>query len=115
MIVKDNGFPVQLAPEAEVYEGVTVIVAIIGLPELFIVVKGGIFPVPVALSPIEGSELAQLKIVPATGPLKLTDAFAPAHTNTLLTGFTEGIGMISAVIAVLEALGQLPVIVLDSA
>ena len=46
------------------------------------VVKDGIFPVPVAVSPMLVFELIQLKIVPETNPLKLTSAVgAPVQSS----------------------------------
>ena len=55
VIVKLIGVPTQ-APDT----GVTVIVATIGDPVLFIAVKGKMFPVPFEPRPMEGSLFVQL-------------------------------------------------------
>ena len=51
LIVNVTGVPVQIFP-ALVYDGVTVIVAVLLVVPLLIAVKDGIFPVPLAASPI---------------------------------------------------------------
>ena len=75
-------------------KGPTVIVATTGtVPEL-IAVNDGIFPTPLSAKPMEGLLLLQTKVVPATGPLKLTAVVdAPLHTTWLATGFTLGVGL----------------------
>jgi hypothetical protein len=55
VIVKVRGVPTQ--PLAV---GVTVIVAITGVVPVFVAVKVGIFPVPLAASPIVGSLFVQV-------------------------------------------------------
>ena len=46
------------------------------------VVKDGISPVPVAVSPMLVFELVQLKVVPGTKPLKLTNVvIAPVQSS----------------------------------
>jgi len=56
------GGPVQLVPPI-VNDGVTVIVAVIGLDPLLVAMKEVISPVPFAERPIEGWLLVQLKVV----------------------------------------------------
>ena len=69
MIVNDNGVPVQ--PLAI---GVTVIVATTGNAQGLVATNDGIFPDPLAPSPIAGLLLDQEKVVPATGPLSMIGA-----------------------------------------
>jgi hypothetical protein len=69
VIVNDNGVPVH--PFAL---GVTVIVAMTGALLEFVAVKEGIFPFPLAASPIAGLLFVQAKVVPATGLPKLIAA-----------------------------------------
>ena len=66
VIVKDL-----LAPAHEFAQGVTVIVAVSGVLPVLVLAKAGIFPVPLAASPIDGLLLTQLKLVPATAPLNV--------------------------------------------
>ena len=66
------GFPEQLFAV-----GVTVIVATSGVPPVLTALKDGIFPVPLAASPILGALFVQLKLVPPTFPLKLIALVAP--------------------------------------
>ena len=72
-MVNTSGVPVQ--PFAV---GVTVMVAVmIVLPEL-VAVNEGIFPVPLAASPMDVVLLLHAKVVPETGPLKvIADVVAP--------------------------------------
>ena len=51
--------PVQLFPPLE-KDGVTLIVAVIGELPLLVAVKAGIFPVPLAASPMEEAVLVQV-------------------------------------------------------
>ena len=66
-MVNDKGAPVQ--PLAA---GVTVIVAMTGLVEVLVAIKEAILPAPPAARPIEVVLLVQVKVVPATGPVKET-------------------------------------------
>ena len=65
VMVNVNGDPVQ--PLAA---GITVMVAITGLVVVLVAVKEAILPAPLAARPIEVVLLVQLKMVPATGPVK---------------------------------------------
>ena len=62
VMVNVIGVPVQPFP----VEGVTVIVAVVALVKLFVVVKLGIFPVPLAPNPIAVLLFTQLYVVPET-------------------------------------------------
>jgi hypothetical protein len=63
-MVKDRGVPTH--PLAV---GVTVIVATTLVVPALAAVKEGMFPVPLAPSPMDGVELTHAKVVPATGPV----------------------------------------------
>jgi hypothetical protein len=63
VMVNDNGVPAH--PLAV---GVTVIVAITVEGPGLVAVKEGMFPVPLAASPMDGAELTHAKVVPAIGP-----------------------------------------------
>jgi hypothetical protein len=90
VIVKVIGDPAQ--PFAD---GVTVIVATTGTTPAFVAVKDGIFPVPLAASPIEGSLFVQEKVVPATGLVKIIAVVvAPLQYTSLATGSTVVVGLI---------------------
>ena len=65
VMVNVNGDPVQ--PLAA---GITVMVAITGRVVVLVAVKEAILPAPLAARPIEVVLLVQLKMVPATGPVK---------------------------------------------
>jgi hypothetical protein len=67
VMVKENGVPVH--PLAV---GVTVIVATTLVVPALVAVKDGIFPVPLAASPMDGVLLTHAKVVPATGPVSVT-------------------------------------------
>ena len=69
VIVKLCGVPVQVA-----VDGVTVTVAMITEDVAFVAVNEDISPVPLVPSPIVPSLFVQLKVVPATEPLKVTAA-----------------------------------------
>ena len=59
----------------------------------FVAVNDGIFPVPLAASPMDGVLLFQAKVVPATGLLKLMAVVvAPLHQVGEVTGLTEVVG-----------------------
>jgi hypothetical protein len=74
--------------------GVTVIVEVIGDPVIFVAVKDGVFPAPLATSPIAVLELVQLNVAPA-GVLANADAgtVVPTHATTLVMGVTTGVGL----------------------
>jgi hypothetical protein len=92
VIVKVIGLPVQTAPTDGSVTGVTVMVAVTGVTPLLIALKEAILPVPAAARPMAGLEFVQLKVVPGTGPVKLTGAVGePAQTVWLATGSTDGI------------------------
>ena len=59
MIVKFCGVPLQVAP-ALVYDGVTVMVAVIGVVPALVAVKLGMLPEPLAPKPIAGLLFDQL-------------------------------------------------------
>ena len=74
--------------------GVTVIVAVTGAAVLLIAVKLGIFPWPVADRPIDGVLFVQLKIVPATVPVKFTAAVGdPLHNVWFAIAATFAVGL----------------------
>lgn len=71
----------------------TVIVEVIGELLLLEAVNDGIFPLPLAGSPMDGLLLVQLKIVPGTAPEKFTAVVDELRqTDWLDTLFTVGIG-----------------------
>ncbi len=75
VMVKLCAIPVQ--PNTE---GVTVIVAVMGILVVLIAVNAGIFPVPLAVKPIEVLLLVQLKAVLVTVPVKfIVLVIAPLH------------------------------------
>jgi hypothetical protein len=87
-MVKLTGAPVQ--PLAE---GVTVIVAVTGVLVLLVAVKEAMLPLPLAASPMEGVLFAHAKVVPATSPVKVTNAVAAVLQTTWSTGAsTVGVG-----------------------
>ena len=59
-------------PEQPLAIGVTVMRAVSGATPVFTAVKEVMSPVPLAARPIEGSELVHWKVLPATGPVKVT-------------------------------------------
>lgn len=87
-----NVFEIPLQPNA--FDGVTVIVATTGDIPVFVAVKAGILPVPLATNPIEGVLLVHEKVVPAEEPLKVI-AFCRAALQSieLLTVFTVASGL----------------------
>ncbi len=88
VMVKVDGVPKQ--PFAF---GVTIIVAFIGVNPVFIVVKFGILPFPVAAKPIDGVSFVQSKVVPFTLPVKRTMPLAmPLHFTRLAIELTFGRG-----------------------
>lgn len=70
--VNVTGVPVQMAPVVGEVVGVTVIVAVTGAVPLFTPTNEAMLPEPLAARPMAGLLFVQLKIVPATGPLKVT-------------------------------------------
>ncbi len=66
VIVKLYSAPLQLFSE-----GITLIVAMIGIFELLIAVNEGILPFPLAARPISGFELLQLIVAPGGVLLKI--------------------------------------------
>ena len=64
VMVNDSGVPTH--PFAV---GVTVIVAITVAVPLLVAVKEGMFPVPLAASPMDGVLLTHAKVEPDTGPV----------------------------------------------
>ncbi len=72
---------------------VTVTVAVIGRAVLFTAVNKGVFPEPLAASPIEGSELVHANITPGVGLVK-ADATTepPLQTTTSAGNVTAGVG-----------------------
>lgn len=91
-MLNDTGVPVHVTP-LFVYEGVTVTVAVTGVPPLFTAVKLPMLPVPLSARPMPGLVFVQLKTVPGTVPLKLTAAVElPLQTVWLPTAATVGVG-----------------------
>lgn len=81
-------------PSQAFANGVTVIVATIIALVVFTGVKEAIFPVPVAARPIVGSLFVQVKVLPVTGPVKLTAVVAaPWHLVWLFIVVTVGVGL----------------------
>jgi hypothetical protein len=73
VMVNDRGVPVH--PFAV---GVIVIVAITIVVPALVAVKDGIFPVPLAASPMDGVVLTHAKVVPDTGPeMVIADVVEP--------------------------------------
>ena len=74
--------------------GVTVTVAVTGFAVLFVPVNDGVFPVPLAASPIEGVEFAHAKVVPGVVLEKTPVAtFAPLQAVTFAGTTTTGVGL----------------------
>jgi hypothetical protein len=73
--------------------GVTVIVPVtVDVVELA-VRKGNIFPVPELPNPMLVALLVQVKVEPATGPVRVINAVeSPAQTNWLVTAVRVGVG-----------------------
>jgi hypothetical protein len=71
-----------------------VIVAVTGADEVFVAVKPGVFPVPLAARPIELFELFQLKVVPATLLVNADAGTAPPLQTMMFAGTTTfGVGL----------------------
>jgi hypothetical protein len=61
--------------------GVTVIVDVTAVVPVLMALKAAMLPLPLAASPMDVLLLVQLKVVPATAPLKVTAVVeAPLHT-----------------------------------
>ena len=81
-------------PEQPFAFGETVMVAITGVIPEFVVVKLGIFPLPVAAKPIEVLSFVQSKVVPATFPVKeIMPLAAVLHFTRFNIAFTVGFGL----------------------
>lgn len=73
--------------------GVTVIVPLIAAAVVLVAVKAGMFPCPLATSPMAVFELVQLKIVPATVPENvIAVVVAPLQSVWFVTAFTVAFG-----------------------
>jgi hypothetical protein len=87
-MVKDETIPAQ--PFAE---GVIVIVPEMGSFVVFVAVKVGIFPLPLAAKPIEVLLFAHVKVVPATGPESVvTGITTPVQEVKFAMMLTVGVG-----------------------
>jgi hypothetical protein len=84
VIVYEEGTPGQ-PPAAD---GVTVMVAVTGLAVAFVPVNAGVFPVPLAASPIDGSELVHAKVAPVLGLVKADAAIGEPLQTVMLAGTT---------------------------
>lgn len=72
-----------------------VIVEVMGAAVLFVAVKEGMDPLPLAAKPIAGLLLTQEYTVPGTLPVKFTAVLlVPAQRVWSDTAFTDGIGLI---------------------
>ena len=81
--------PVKVRTLAPLVAGLTVMVAVTGVPPVFTALNEAIFPIPLAARPIDGVLFVQLNTVPATGPVKVTAVVGdPLHTTWLVTGLT---------------------------
>jgi hypothetical protein len=69
-------------------------VEVMGFAVAFVPVKAGVFPVPLAASPMAALELVHAKVVPATG-LEYADAAMgePAQTVVFAIAATDGVGL----------------------
>ncbi len=75
--------------------GVTVTVAVTGFAVLFVPVNDGVFPIPLAASPIEGVEFVQVKVVPDVVLVNAEAATVVALQTIIFVGtITTGIGLI---------------------
>ena len=74
--------------------GVTVTVDVTGFAVLFVPVKEGVFPVPLAASPIEGVEFVHEKVVPGV-VLVNTEAATETPLQTVMFAgtTTTGVGL----------------------
>ena len=75
--------------------GVTVTVDVTGLAVLFVPVKEGVFPVPLAARPIAALEFVHANVVPGVVLVKRPAAtVAPLQTVTFAGTTTTGVGFI---------------------
>ena len=75
--------------------GVTVTVAVTGFAVLFVPVKEGVLPVPLAARPIEVLEFVHAKVVPGVVLVNTPAAtVAPLQTVTFAGTTTTGVGFI---------------------
>jgi hypothetical protein len=82
-------------PGQPLAEGVMVIVAVIGADVAFVAVNVGMFPDPLAASPIAVLLFVQVKVVPLTGPDKeVVVTLAPLQCVWFDTFDTVGVGFI---------------------
>jgi hypothetical protein len=88
---------VDTAPVQPLAEGVMLMVAVIGAEVVLVAVKAGILPVPLAARPIKVLLLAQVKVVPDTGPAIVVEgAEAPLQKVWLVMAVTVGMGFMVA-------------------
>jgi hypothetical protein len=84
---------VSTVPTHPLAVGVTEMLAVIGPFVPLVGVNAGIFPEPLAASPIAGLLFVQAKVVPATGPEKLMpENGAALHKVKSATVFTVAVG-----------------------
>ena len=110
VIVKLTDAPVQADPD----DGVTVMVAVIGVAVVFVAINPGILPVPEAPSPIAVLLFVQLytMVPPVVGLVKFTGAvISPLHTIWLGTGSTVANGFTSTVAVVVGPVHVVPPLV----
>jgi len=83
-----------MGPPPPPVDGVTVTVATTGAFVALVATNEGILPVPLAAKPMLGVLFVQLKIVPATLPVKFTGNVLVLLQFTWLPGwFTSGVGL----------------------
>lgn len=83
----------RIGPGQPFATGVTVMKPDCGIMPLLTGIKEGISPVPLAGRPMEGLLFVQLKLVPATAPVKLTAVVAVPGQNVWFAGCTtSGVG-----------------------
>jgi len=82
-------------PAHPLMDGVTVMVAVIGVVPVLVAVKPGIFPLPLAGKPMPVFELVHAKVAPVVGLVNVVAGKAsPLHTvlfagtTTVVVGFT---------------------------
>ncbi len=74
--------------------GVTVIVEVTGSAVLFVPENEGILPVPLAASPIDGSEFIQSNVAPGVVLVKFEAAIVAALQTVMSAGtVTTGVGL----------------------
>jgi len=98
---------VRMVPEQLLATGVIAIVAVTGVVPVFMAVKVGIFPLPLACRPIPGWELVQVKAVSLTGPVTGISAMTSVlHTTWLSIALTVGRGCMVRVTRFREGLSH---------